>query len=297
MVAGTNLGYLSILPRFEYLAPGTIEQACSLLVQHRGNVKVLAGGTDLLVSMKNRKVCPRYVVSIKDIPHLDCIEHSPQDSLKIGVRTTLQAIADNAIVRDRFGLLATACSKVGSLQVRNMGTIGGNICNGGPSQDTIPSLLVLDARLKLVSNEGERIVPINTFFTGPFQTILGEAELLTEIQIPALPSKTAGCYHWLTKITTKGETLVGVAVLVTADPSGELCQEIRIGLGSVAPTPIRAKEAEGLVRGKKIDDGLIEQAARVATGETSPRSRAEYRRRMTSLLVRRAISEAWGNIK
>jgi len=297
MSTEASLGYLSILPRFEYLTPNTIEQACSLLAQYKGNVKVLAGGTDLLVSMKRRGISPRYLVSIKDIPRLDYIEYGPQEGLKIGARATLQSVADSPAVRDRFGLLATACCKVGSLQVRNMGTIGGNICNGGPSQDTIPSLLVLDARLKLVSLNGERIVPVDTFFVSPFQTVLGEAELLTEIQIPPLPQRTAGCYQWLTKITAKGETLVGVAALVTADPSGELCQEIKIGLCSVAPTPIRARRTEEILRGKKIDDSLIEQAARVAADETRPRSRADYRRRMVSLLVKRAIGEAWKSIK
>ncbi len=295
MVAST--GYLLILPRFDYLAPSSVDQACSLLAQYKGKVKVLAGGTDLLVSMKKREVNPQYLVSIKAIPDLDYIQYNPEGGLRIGAGTTLQSVADSPIVKDKFGLLATACGKVGTLQVRHMGTIGGNICNGGPSQDTIPSLLALDAKLKLVSLHGERIMPIDTFFTSPFQTALDETELLTEIQVPTPPPISAGGYHWLTKIAAKDETLVGVAVLVASDSSGELCKEIRIGLCSVAPTPIRAKRAEELFRDKKIDDRLIEQAAQVAAEETRPRSRADYRRQMTSLLVKRAINEAWQSIK
>ena len=292
-----STGYLLILPRFDYLAPSTVNQACSLLDQYKGKARVLAGGTDLLLSMRKGEVSPPYLVSIKAIPDLDYIRYNPEEGLRIGAGTTLQSVADSPIVTDKFGLLATACRKVGTPQVRNMGTIGGNICNGGPSQDTIPSLLALDAKLKLVNLHGERIMPVDAFFVSPFKTALAEAELLTEIQIPCPPPRSAGGYYWLTKIAAKDETLVGVAVLVTSDSAVELCKEIRIGLCSVAPTPIRVRQAEELLRGKVIDDRLVEQAAQIAVEETRPRSRADYRRRITSLLVKQAISEAWQSIK
>ena len=233
-MAASTLGYLLILPRFDYLAPSTVDEACSLLAQYKGKAKVLAGGTDLLVSMKKREANPQYLVSIKAIGGLDYIRYGPEEGLRIGAGTTLQSAAESPIIKDKFGLLATACSKVGTPQVRNMGTIGGNICNGGPSQDTIPSLLALDAKLRLVSLNGERMVPIDNFFVSPFQTALDEAELLAEIQVPTPPPRSAGGYHWLPKISAEDETLVGVAVLVTSDSSGELCNEIRIGLCSVA---------------------------------------------------------------
>ena len=292
-----STGCLLILPRFDYLAPSTVNQACSLLDKYKGKARVLAGGTDLLLSMKKREVSPPYLVSIKAIPDLDYIRYNPEEGLRIGAGTTLQSVADSPVAKDKFGLLATACRKVGTPQVRNMGTIGGNICNGGPSQDTIPSLLALDAKLKLVNLHGERIMPVDAFFISPFKTALAEAELLTEIQIPCPPPRSAGGYYWLTKIAAKDETLVGVAVLVTSDSAVELCKEIRIGLCSVAPTPIRARQAEKLLRGKVIDDRLVEQAGQIAAEETRPRSRADYRRRITSLLVKQAISEAWQSIK
>ena len=293
----SNLGYLLTLPRFNYLAPKTIDEACSLLDKYGGAARVIAGGTDLLVSMKKREISPQYIINIKAIPELDYIHYSHEDGLKIGALATLQSVASSSIVKDKFGLLATACKKVGTPQVRNMGTIGGNICNGGPSQDTVPSLLVLEAKLKLVSLQGERVVPVDSFFISPFQTALNQAELLTEIQIPTPPPRSNGCYQWLTKITAVDETLVGVAVLVTSDSAGGLCKDIRIGLCSVAPVPIRARQAEELLRGKKIEADLIEQVAQVAADETRPRSRANYRRRMTSLLVKRAINEAWQSIR
>jgi len=293
----STLSYLLTLPRFGYFAPTTIEEACSLLSQYGGKARVLAGGTDLLVSMKKGEIGPQYLVSIKDVSELDYINYSQQDGLRIGAMATLEAVASSPVVNDRFGLLATACEKVGTPQVRNMGTIGGNICNGGPSQDTIPSLLVLEAKLKLVSPQGERIVPIDNFFIRPFETALSETELLTEIQIPVPPPLSAGCYRWLTKITADDETLVGVAVLIASRSKGGICQEARIGLCSVAPSPFRARRAEELLRGKKLENGVVEQAAQVAADETRPRSRADYRRRMTSVLVKRAISEAWQGIK
>lgn len=292
-MAVPNLGYLLVLPKFDYFAPKIVEEACSLLSQYQGKAKILAGGTDLLVSMKKRDISPRYLINIKSIPGLDYIKYSQEDGLKIGALATLHSVACSPIIKERFTILARACNKIGTLQVRNMGTIGGNICNGGPSQDSTPALLVLQAKLKLVSSQGQRIIPIDQFFISPFKTVLGEAELLTEIQIPTPPPRSAGSYHWLTKINFDDETLVGVATLLEADRKGEFCKDVRIGLCSVAPTPIRARRAEDLIRGKKIDQSLVEQAAQVAADETKPRSRADYRRQMTSLLVKRAINEVW----
>lgn len=291
----SNIGYLLFLPRFEYAAPRTLEEACALLSQNKGNAKVLAGGTDLLVSMKKRNESPRHLISIKAIPELDYIRYDHENGLKIGALATLQSIASSAVVKNTFQLLATGCRKVGTPQVRNMGTLAGNICQAGPSQDTIPALLVLGARLKLVSNHGERVVPIDEFFVAPFQSVLKDDELLTEIEVPTQPKQSAGCYKCFTKGTAVDETLVGVAVLVVS--AGELCKDIKIGLISVAPTPIRAVRAEDVLRGHKIEDKLVEQTAQVAAEETMPRSRADYRRRMTSVLVKRAVNEAWQNVK
>lgn len=286
-----------LLKPFEYFEPKTVEEAVQTLSRYGDKAKVLAGGTDLLISMKKRKIGPQCVVYIKGIPKLDYINYSQEAGLRVGALATHSAIVDSPIIRDKFELLATACGKVGTPQVRNMGTIGGNICEGGPSQDSIPSLLVLEAKLKLVSLHGERIVPIDEFFIAPFNTALQEAELLTEIQIPNPPPRSAGCYKWFTKITTVDETLVGVAVLMSLDSTYSICSDLKIGLCSVAPTPIRARRAEEVLRGKRVDNKLIEQAAQVAVEEAKPRSRADYRRRMTKVLVAEAINETWQKIK
>lgn len=292
-----DLDYLPRLPEFGYLCPKTIKEACSLLDEYGSQAKIIAGGTDLLVSLKKKKLSPRYLVNINGIPGLECISYSENSGLKIGALATLQSIASSPIVKDKFQMLGIACNKIGNPQVRNMGTIGGNICNGGPSQDSIPPLLVLEAKLKLVSLKGERIVPIEKFFLGPFQTAIRKGELVTMIEILPPPPRSNGCYQWLTKKTEVDETLTGVAVLITTDATGSTCQDLRIGLCSVAPTPIRARRAEKVLCGRKIQNSTIEEVAMIAAEETNPRSRAAYRRRMTSILVKRAVSEAWHKIR
>ncbi|MFC2013344.1 FAD binding domain-containing protein [Chloroflexota bacterium] len=279
---------------FDYSTPATLSEALMLLRRYDGRAPVLAGGTDLLVSLKKREKIPEHVVNLKHIPGLDCIEYSETDGLRIGALATLQSVAQfitcSPALQDKLGLLATACNKVGTPQIRNMGTLGGNVCQGGPSQDTPPSLLVLDAKLKLVSLNGERVVPIDEFFTAPFKTALADGEILTEIQIPTPPPRSAGCYKWRTKLSTADETLVGVAVLLTIDASN-VCNDIKIALTSVAPSPFRATRAEEVLRGKKIEDKLVEQAGQAAAEETRPRSRADYRKILSGVLVKRAINE------
>ena len=287
---------MSLLKQFEYFEPTSIEETLNILSKYSTEAKVLAGGTDLIPSIKRMKLTPHYVVYIKNITELDFIDYNQKDGLRIGALATHKSIATSSIVRDKFELLAVACNKVGTPHIRSMGTIGGNICTAGPSQDTIPALLVLDAKLKLVNLQGERIVPIDEFFIAPFETLLKTGELLTEIMIPSPTPQSAGSYQWFTKITEVDETLVGVAVQITADIANGLCKDIKIGLCSVAPTPMRAKRAEELLRGKRVEDKLVEQVAQVAADETRPRSRADYRRRMAGVLVKRAINETWQKI-
>jgi len=286
-----------VLKPFEYFEPGTVQEAVQLLSSYGNKARVLAGGTDLIVDMKQKGVVPQYIVYINTIPDLEYIQYDDKDGLKIGALVTHAAIADSPVIQEKYGLLSTACNKVGTPQIRYMGTIGGNLCKAGPSQDTPPVLLALEAKLKLVGRDGERIVPIDKFFIAPFQTSRNEAELLTEIQIPPLPRRSAACYQWSTKITKVDETLVGVAVFMSSDSAGGVCNEVRIGLCSIAPTPMRAKRAEELLRGKRIQQKLVEEAAQVAADEVNPRSRPDYRRLMTGILVKQAINEVWQRIK
>lgn len=286
------------IKEFEYFEPSTLSKAISLLAQYKGKAEILAGGTDLLIQMKQRDLTPEYLIDIKNISELDYIKHNEDEGLKIGALVTHSSIVNSAIIKEKFDLLIEASLAVGSVQTRNRGTVAGNICNSSPSADTPPALIALDASFKLVSITGERIVKVEEFFRSPFKSVIKETELLAEIRIPNLPVHSGGSYLWLPKITAVDETLVGVGVLITVDDLiYKNCTMARIGLGSVAPTPIRAKMTEEFLKGKRVEDVVFRQAAEVAANETLPRSRAEYRREMVKIFVKRALDKALTKIK
>jgi carbon-monoxide dehydrogenase medium subunit len=285
------------LPKFNYLAPTTLDEALSLLARYKGRARVIAGGTDLIPRLKRREIgAPDYAIDLKGIPALDNIEYDVS-GLNIGALATIGAVETSAIIGQKFGVLAQAARSMASPQVRNRGTIAGNICNAVPSADSAPALLTLGAKLKLVSGKGERTVNIEDFFTGPSQTVISDEEILREIQIPHPPPNSQGVYLKLTPRRAMDLAIVGVAVVVI--PQDGVCQDIRIALGAVAPTPIRARKAEAVLKGQKLDDNLIEKAARTAAGQSSPiddhRASAEYRRDMVEVLVKRAIKQAIGS--
>lgn len=281
-----------LLRPFEFHEPTSVEEAVALLSTYGDGARVLAGGTDLVVSMKKRELGPEHVIAIGQLAELDFLELDADGSLRIGPLVTHAAIARSPIVRGHFAMLATACNEVGTPQIRNMGTIGGNVCKAGPSQDTPPVLVALEAELTLVGPSGERIIPLDQFCTGPFCTVLFADELLTQIRIPPMPPGGAGCYKWCTKVTATDETLVGAAVVLVVDQD-HVCRDVKIALSSVAPIATRVRGAESLLRGRRLTPELIEEAAHMAATEARPRSRAEYRRRMVRVLVADAVTELW----
>jgi len=285
------------LPRFNYLSPTTLEEALSLLAEHKGRAKVIAGGTDLVPKLKRREIgTPDYVIDLKGIPGLDKIENNA-GGLTIGALATIGAVESSPIIQQKFAILAQAAQSMASPQVRNRGTIAGNICNAVPSADSAPALLTLGAKLKLVSLKGERTVNIEDFFTGPNQTALTDEEILAAIQLPDMPPGSKGVYLKLSPRRAMDLAIVGAAAVVT--PQDSVCKDIRIALGAVAPTPTRVKEAETVLKGQKLDDNLIGKAAKAAAAESKPiddhRASAEYRRDMVEVLVRRAIKQAIGS--
>lgn len=286
---------LSKLREFKYLEPSTLSEAISLMDQYDGKAKILAGGTDLIIQMKQRKLIPEYVINLKNIPDLSYLEYNGR-GLRIGPLVTHSSIANSPIIKERFPLLVDAVLAVGVVQTRNRGTVAGNLCNASPSADTPPALIALDAKLKLVSSEGEKIINVENFFAGPFATVLKNKEILAEIQIPHLPPLSGGAYLWLPKITAVDETLVGVGVLIAVD-SDKVCTEARIGLGSVGPIPIRASKTEEFLKGKRVESSLFVNAGEIAADESSPRSREEYRREMVKVFVKRALDEAFRKVK
>lgn len=284
------------LPRMGYIQPKTLKEALSLLSQKKkGKAVVFAGGTDLLPKLKRREVkAPEILVDLKGIPNLDYIQYDAKNGLRFGPLTTISAIESSPIIQDRFRVLAQAASSMASPQVRNKGTIIGNICNAVPSADSAPALLTLGAKLKLVSSKGKRTVKIDDFFKGPNETVLSDGEILREIQVPPLPANSKGVYLKLSPRRAMDLAIVGVAVVVISEDG--VCKDIRVALGAVSPTPIRVKKAEDILRGQKFGEEIIERVALISSEEARPiddhRASADYRKDMVKVLVSRAIKEA-----
>jgi carbon-monoxide dehydrogenase medium subunit len=248
--------------------------------------------------MKHRAVVPRYVIGLKHLPDLGYVQYSENSGLRIGSLATHQSVAESPLIKERFGALAAACSKVGTPQIRSMGTVGGNLCNGSPSSDSAPPLIALNAAVKLQGPEGERVIPLEAFFVGPGETALRAGEILIEIQVPSPPLRAKLAYVKLPARTAVDMAAVSAAVFVTLDSKNEICLDIRIVLGAVAPTPLRARRAEKVLKGKKIEDPLLQEIARLASEEAQPisdiRGSADYRKEMVKVLTKQAIRQALG---
>jgi CO/xanthine dehydrogenase FAD-binding subunit len=282
------------LPRFEYLAPRTIDEALGLLTDHKGEARVIAGGTDLVPQLKSREVAaPRYVVDLKAIPGLDTITYDASSGLKIGALATISSIEGSDLVGRHFPILAQAASRMASPQVRNMGTFAGNLCNAVPSADSAPPLLALGAAVLIASPQGSRTIPLNGFFTGPRRTVLKEDEIVTEIEVPPAPAASIGVYLKLSPRHSMDLAIVGVAVV--ASMRDGVCTHASIGLGAVAPTPVRAPVAESILAGKYIDADIVDEAARNVITQCSPiddhRASQEYRCDMVYVMTRRALTQ------
>ena len=289
---------LLTLPEFDYFSCGTIEEACSLLAAHKGEARVLAGGTDLLIKMKHKKIAPRYLINIKRVPDLNYIRHDEREGLRIGALTTIHAIVNSPLIKKKFSVLNCAASVLGTRQVRNLATLGGNLCNSSPAAECAPALLTLEANVKIEGPGGKRSLPVEEFFLGPDRNALADDEILTEIQVPDTPMHTGGVYikHSTRRIDV---SIVGVAVVVACDD--QVCRDIKIALGSVGPKPFRARKAENVLKGQKLSGEILKKAAQVASEESFPiddiRGYADYRKKMVETLVKEGIEKAIGETR
>jgi carbon-monoxide dehydrogenase medium subunit len=274
----------------EYFKPTTIKEAVELLLRYGEKGKLIAGGTDLLIAKDPQ------IEALIDITGLG-LSYIKSDSqgLRIGAATVFADIETSlALSTAPYYIIAKAAHKIGTPQIRNLGTIGGNICNAVPSADSASVLLVLDATLNISGPSGEKSMGITDFFKDVRKNALGEGELLTEIRVPTFPAYTGTVFIKKGRVAAADLSVVNVAVRLTMTPDN-ICQDVRIALGAVAPTPLRAKEAEAMLRGKKSQETLLEQVAACAAKETQPisdvRSSAEYRRTLSRVLVERALKE------
>jgi len=284
---------------FEYLTPKTLKEALTLLDKYKDEGKVIAGGQSLLILMRQGLVAPPYLIDIKGLSELSYIKEA-KEGLKIGALTTHRAIEKSPVIKKKFSVLAEMEERLASIQTRNWGTIGGNICHADPAGDPIPVLIVLNATLTTAGLKGERKIAVEDFCRDYFETALEPGELLTEIFVPPSPPRTGAAYTKFNVIESDLAT-VGVAVSVTLGAGDGVCQDIRIALGASAPTPMRAKKAEAVLKGKKVTDNLLKEAGEVASTEAEPISdiyaSEEYRRELVKVLVARVAKEASARAK
>jgi len=304
---------------YEYHKPQTVKEAIDLM-EGLENAKYIAGGTDVMVLIRQKKLAPARLISLRNIGDLNYME--TEGGLRIGSAVTYNTIAKNDFVQRRYSALADAVKKVGSLQIRNVATMGGNICNAAPSADTACPLLVLDASVIIAGKTGEREMSLDDFFLGPNKVALEKGEILKGFTMPAFGENTGSAYFKHTRRQAMDLPMLGVAARVTIDIGGSevgckdafctvdsisnilkrledenlVCEDVRIAMGVVAPRPIRARKAEEALKGKVISEKLFEEIGEIAASESQPRDsirgEAWYRRDMVKVLTKRAILKA-----
>jgi len=280
------------LPRFEYQSPGSLEEAVNLLREYGDDAMLIAGGLNTVLLLRERLIKPGIVIDLASISNLR--EIKVDKVLTIGAMSTYTQITNSEIVHSEAPLVSEACGHVGSPAIRNMGTLGGNVCQGDSASDSAPALLAMDAEAVLYGPDGERTISLNDFFYGVFTTALEENEILTKLRIPKPKPGTIVRYKKFTCRSEEAYSTVTVALNLLLDKKGK-CKDIRIGLGSVAPVPMRATDAENLLKNQILTNELIAEAAANAAAATDPPSdgqaSSEYRRKMTEVWVRRLLED------
>jgi carbon-monoxide dehydrogenase medium subunit len=280
--------------RFDYQEPTTLKKAFGLIDKYGDDGRVIAGGTSMIIMMRQRLLMPKVVISLARIPKFDRITYNVKDGLRIGAGARHRDIELSPAVQKHYPLLHETFRKVAQPRIRNMGTVGGNLAGGDPLTDPGASLIALDAEVTLTSSKGQRSLPLDEFFIDYYQTALEPGELLTEIHVP--PPERPGWSH--IKFTPRSiEDFATVGVAITSKFNSGTCEDIRIGLNSVASTIVHAKKAEAVLRGRSVTDAALQEMGEVASTECDPtddnRGSADYKREMVKVLVRRAAKEAF----
>jgi len=281
---------------FEIFQPASIQEARELHIHHGPGGYFLAGGTDLAIAIKEKGLVPRYVVDLKRIGSLSGIRENADGSLVLGALATMREVEISRVISRRFPFLSQSAGEVGSIQIRNRATIGGNIANATPSADVVPALLVLQAQVTISTQDGEKQVPLESFFLGPGKTVMERGDILTEILIPPASANLRGEYIKFSPREMMDLAYVGVAVALVTDGDENACREVRIALGAVSPVPMRAHKAEAVLVNRVINEESAERAGEAAASECTPisdvRASAAYRRHMVRVNTKRAILNA-----
>jgi carbon-monoxide dehydrogenase medium subunit len=280
-------------PSFDYHAPKTLAEAVALLARYRDEAKVLSGGQSLLPLMKLRLGQPSHLVDIGGIPGLEYLEEK-DGFLRIGGRTREAALERSDLVRSRYPILADACSVIADPLVRNLATVGGNLAHGDPANDHPAAMIALGARVVATGPQGSREIAVEKFFTGLFTTVLEPDEILTEIRVPIPPPRSGGAYKKLERKVGDFATAAAAVQLTLSDRG--VVERAGIGLTNAGPTPLKATDAERYLSGKKPDEAVVAEAARLAAKAAQPtadrRGTVEYKREMARVLTARALRRA-----
>ena len=282
---------------FEYLEPTTVDEACRLLVQYSGDARVFAGGTGLTILMKQGLLRPKALINIKRISNLRDISYDSTKGLIIGALVTHHDLETSDLALKHLPILRQVERDVANIRVRNMGTVGGNLASGEPLTD-LPSLFIsLDARVNILGATGERTLALEELFLDYYQTVLVDDEVLTQVLLPPTPLRTGVEYIRFSSGSVVDKPCVGVSVRISLDAKRQICQNVRIALGCVAPTPMRAPKAEQALEGKQFKPDGVEEAAHLASQECSPlddlRGSERYKREMVGALIRQAVPKAY----
>jgi carbon-monoxide dehydrogenase medium subunit len=290
------------MKNFEYHNPGSISAACKLLKKYKGKAYLLAGGTDLIPKMYHRQLAADHVINIKSIPGLKSISYNKKGSLILGPLVNFNEIIYSELVNKFHPILVEVSKKIASHQIRNLATVGGNLCNAAPSADSAPILIALDTQVTITGPTGsERVVALEKLFTGPGQTELGQGEMLTKIIIPTLKSNTGMAYIKQTTRQALEIAIVGIAGLIQLDNKKNKCISCRVVIGACAPTPLRIQSAEERLIGKKITEKILLQASIEASNTVQPitdiRGSDSYRREMVRVQCKRVLELAFAHAK
>jgi carbon-monoxide dehydrogenase medium subunit len=277
---------------FEYREPKTVGEALQQIKASEGKAKVIAGGTDLLVQMKMGEVQPKQVINISRIASLRYLIE--EKGLRIGTLTPFQEIETSQRIRKQYTALYEAARDITSVQIKHMGTIGGNLCNASPAADTAPPLIVFGGKVKLAQGNQERVLLVEKFFIGPGMTVLSPQEILIEVQLPPVREGMGSAFK---KIGRVSADIAKVNVAVALVRKDDICEDCRIVFGSVAPKPLRTIETEKVLRGRRLDLSLLEEVGQQVSQEIRPitdvRSTDYYRREVSKVLLKEAIEVAW----
>jgi len=284
-----------MLPNFDYFAPQTLQETFELLEKHGREAKLLAGGTDLIISLRAREQRPKSLIDVKGVKELHELSFDERRGLAVGAAVNLNKLIHYEAASKNYPLLKEAVSTIGDYEIRNRATLVGNICNGSPAADSAPALLVLDAYVNIASQKGKRTVPLREFYTGVKKTVLASNELATSVAVPTPPKGYRGGYLKGRRTVGEDLTLVGVGGLVA--PASKGGRSVRLAYASVAPTPVRALEAEKVFESNKPLDDLLEQAMPIVRKTISPisdvRGGEDYRANLVDVLTRRLLRQLW----